>query len=278
MIDYHTHTKLCKHATGEMEEYIEAAIEKGITEIGVSCHNPMPDGYDPEHRMTYEQFHTVYKPGVRRLQEKYAGAITIKFGLEADFYPGTVPYVKEFIDRHEFDYVIGSVHYLGAWPSTDLIPVPMFERVVVNARYEEYFDRVAQLAESGLCDIIAHFDLVKKNGVRPEKQLNGIDDSIRRALEAIKENDLCMEINTSGLRKKVAEVYPAENILRQAGELGIPLTTGSDAHKPKDVGAGFEYAYSLIEKYAGGKLSVFSQRKREEADVQSLIENNNNGS
>jgi histidinol-phosphatase (PHP family) len=275
MIDYHTHTKLCKHAVGEMEEYIEAAIEKGLTEIGVSCHNPMPEGYDLEHRMTHEEFDTIYKPGVRRLQDKYAGAITIKFGLEADYYPGTVTYVKEFIDKHEFDYVIGSVHYIGMWPSTELIPVPMFERVVVNARYEEYFDRIRQLAESGICDIIAHFDLVKKNGVRPEKQLNGIDDAIQRALESIKEHNLCMEINTSGLRKKVEEVYPAENILKRAGELGIPLTTGSDAHKPKDVGADFNLAYTMIDKYAGGKIAVFSQRNREIVDVQLLAELHN---
>jgi len=278
MIDYHTHTTLCKHAAGEMEEYVEAAIEKGLSEIGVSCHNPMPEGYDPEHRMALEQFDAVYKPGVHRLREKYAGAITIKFGLEADFYPGTESYVRDFISQHEFDYIIGSVHFLGAWPQTGLIPVPVFERVVVNARCEEYFDRVRQLAESGMCDIIAHFDLVKKNGVRPENNLNGVDDAMRDALRAIKENNLCMEINTSGLRKKVAEVYPAEKVLKLAGEYGIPLTTGSDAHKPQDVAADFDLAYSLIDRYADGKVCVFSQRKRKVVDVEELVANNKTGS
>jgi histidinol-phosphatase (PHP family) len=260
-----------------MEEYIESAIDKGLTEIGVSCHNPMPGGYDPEHRMTYEQFITEYKPGVRRLRKKYAGAITIKFGLEADYYPGTESYVDEFISQHEFDYVIGSVHYLGAWPQTELIPVPMFERVAVNARYEEYFERLGQLAQSGMCDIIAHFDLVKKNGVRPEDDAGVVNDALRRALQAIRENDLCIEINTSGLRKKVAEVYPAENILRLAAEYGIPLTTGSDAHKPQDVAADFGLAYSLIDTYAGGKICTFSQRKRELLDIKERVTNTKTG-
>jgi len=278
MIDYHTHTRLCKHAVGEMEDYIETAIEKGVTELGISCHNPMPEGYDPEHRMEIEEFYAIYKPRVIQLREKYEGAITIKFGLEADFYPGTEQYVKDFIAQNEFDYVIGSVHYLGAWPATDLIPVPMFERVVVNARYEEYFDRVRQLAESGLCDIIAHFDLVKKNGTRPDNNSRGVEEAVQRALEAIRDNGLCMEINTSGLRKKVEEVYPAESILQRAAELGIPLTTGSDAHKPQDVAADFDRAYSLIQKYGSGKVCIFSKRKREQIDAEVFSSINNNGS
>lgn len=278
MIDYHTHTKFCKHASGEMEEYIEAAIERGLTEIGVSCHNPMPEGFDPEHRMTHDQFDSIYVPGVRRLQEKYAGAITIKFGLEADYYPGMETYVREFISKYEFDYVIGSVHFVGSWPATELIPVPTFERVAVNARYGEYFEMVRRLAESGICDIIGHFDLVKKNGVRPDKEDEAIDDAIRTALTAIKENDLCMEINTSGLRKKVAEVYPAENILKLAAEHGIPLTTGSDAHKPRDVAADFDLAYSLIETYADGNVCVFTQRKRNVVRVKEMVANNKSGS
>lgn len=273
MVDYHTHTKLCKHAVGEMEDYIESAIERGFSEIGVSCHNPMPDGYDLEHRMTMGEFNQIYKPGVRNLQEKYSGKITIKFGVEADYYPGTESYVKDFIADHNFDYVIGSVHYLGAWPGTELMPAPIFDRVVVNSRYEEYFERVRQLAASGICDIVAHFDLVKKNGIRPGNNTNGVDDAMHRALRAIKENNLCMEINTSGLRKRVAEVYPAEYILELAAEYEIPLVIGSDAHKPQDVGADFEFAYSLIDKYANGKICVFSQRKREEVDRGELFVN-----
>ncbi len=274
MIDYHTHTALCKHAVGGMEEYIESAIEKGLLEIGVSCHNPMPEGYDLEHRMTAREFDEIYKPGVKKLQEKYAGDITVKFGVEVDFYPGTESYVSDFIARHEFDYVIGSVHYLGAWPASPLIPVPMFERVAVYERYAEYFERVQQLAEAGLCDIIAHFDLVKKNGIRPDTDTNGIDKSMQHALRSIKENNLCIEINTSGLRKKVAEVYPAENILRRASEYGIPLTTGSDAHKPQDVAADFDLAYAMIEKYGNGKISLFTSRNRTEVAINEPVGDN----
>jgi histidinol-phosphatase (PHP family) len=275
MIDYHTHTALCKHAVGTMEEYIEKAIGKGLIEIGVSCHNPMPEGYDLEHRMTTREFDEIYVPGVKKLQEKFGDTITIKFGVEVDFYPGTEAYVRDFIARYGFDYVIGSVHYLGSWPTTELIPVPMFERVAVNARYTEYFERVQQLAESKICDIIAHFDLVKKNGFRPEGDKNGIDKSIDHALLSIKENNLCIEINTSGLRKKVAEVYPAANILRLAGQYGIPLTTGSDAHKPQDVAADFDLAYAMIEKYGNGKVSLFAKRNRTEVAINDLVENRN---
>jgi histidinol-phosphatase (PHP family) len=262
MIDYHTHTSLCKHAVGTMDEYIESAIAKGVSELGISCHNPMPDGYDPVHRMTLEQFLEVYKPSVRQLQEKYEGKMVIKFGLEADYYPGTVSFVKDFIAEHGFDYVIGSVHYLGNWPAGKLEPVHHIDPSDVEKWYREYFNRVGMLASSGLCDIIAHFDLVKKNGLDTVGLGNGFRAAVDDALQIIKEHDLCVEINSSGLRKTTREVYPSESILARIRDYGIPLTTGSDAHKPEDVAAGFDHVHSLIDQYAGGRVCVFTGRKR----------------
>jgi histidinol-phosphatase (PHP family) len=242
-----------------MDEYIRAGIRKGLTAIGVSCHNPMPDWYDPEHRMSLEEFDTVYKPGVLEMQEKYAGEIEVLMGLEADFFPGTESFVRDFIRAHEFDYILGSVHYLGA---DVLVPVPKFERRRAVARYIEYYERVEQLAGSGICDIVAHFDMVKKNGILPPADNAGVAQAMDGALRAIRDNDLCIEINTSGLRKKAGEIYPAESILRQAAGYGIPMTVGSDAHAPDDVASDFDRARQLIESYAGGRVCIFKKRRR----------------
>jgi histidinol-phosphatase (PHP family) len=263
MVDYHTHTALCNHATGEMAEYVEAAIEKGLAELGISCHNPMPDGYDPRHRMTMHKFLSVYKPSVLKLREDYADRIVIRFGIEADYFPGTEQFVEEFLRTHEFDYVIGSVHLLGTWGKEEPYVVQDFDPESADERYIAYYKAIESMARSGLYDIAAHFDLVKKNGY--QASLAGdVHEARDSALRAIKENGMSMEINSSGLRKRVGEIYPAENILIRAQELGIPLTTGSDAHTPEDVAADFDKVYTLIAKYGGGKVNQYNKRVRNE--------------
>lgn len=264
IVDYHTHGPLCKHAEGRIEDYIIRAIELGLDEIGCSDHSPMPDDFDLKHRMTLDEYHARYDPEVSELTEKYGERIKVRRGIEADFFAGTENRVKGFLEENGFDYVIGSVHYLGAFGVDDPIFIHRYEGENVDAIYEQYFDTVKRSAETGLFDIIAHCDLVKKFGKRPARNM---DESIRSMLESIKKNDLCLEINTSGLRKPVREVYPSESILSIAKELKIPLTLGSDAHAPDDVARDFSLGVELIERYGNGRIAVFEKRERMEVSV-----------
>jgi histidinol-phosphatase (PHP family) len=264
--DLHTHTYLCKHADGGAEEYVRAAIDRGLTMIGCSDHAPMPDDYDAKHRMSFDQFEHDYKPTVLALREKYKGSIDVKFGVEGDFFPGTEDWVRDFHAANDFDYVIGSVHYLGEWGFDNPIFVHRYDQENIDVVYERYFDHIKRSAESGLFDILGHCDLVKKFGHRPTKNMAEI---LRETMKAIKACDIVIEINTSGLRKPVQEMYPSEEILTIAGELGIPLTLGSDAHTPGDVGRDFDVALPLIERYGGGVVSVFTRRQRSEVRIMS---------
>lgn len=264
LVDYHTHNSLCKHADGTLEEYVQHAIAVGLTEIGLSDHAPMPNNWDIEVRMYEEQFWTDYKPQVLRLQEKYKGRITIKFALEGDFFPGTESWVKTFNAKSDFDYVIGSVHYLGEWGFDNPLYVGKFDEVDIDTVYESYYEHIKRSAQCGLFDIIGHCDLVKKFGHRPTKN---IEEILRETFKAVKQSGMAVEINTSGLRKPVKEVYPSEKILAIVSELGIPLTLGSDAHTPTDVGRDFNVARHLVEKYGKGKISLFTRRQRSEASI-----------
>src|SRR5204862_375985 len=114
LIDYHTHTPLCRHATGEPEAYVRRAMERGLGEIGFSDHNPMPNGFDADWRMEEREFPT-YLDMIKDVRARFP-AFSIKLGLEADFHPGSEAYVAETLKRADFDYVIGSVHYIGEWP------------------------------------------------------------------------------------------------------------------------------------------------------------------
>jgi histidinol-phosphatase (PHP family) len=264
IVDYHTHTMLCRHADGTLEDYIRQAADIRLDEIGCSDHSPMPEDYDAKHRMTLEQFLREYKPELLRLRDLYSKIINVKFGIEADFFPGTEDWTRNFLSSHEFDYVIGSVHYLGEWGFDNPIFVHKYDERDIDEVYEQYFDHLRKSAESRLFDILGHCDLVKKFGHRPKKNM---EEAVREVMKAVKAADMAVEINTSGMRKPVKEFYPSEPILSIIREYGIPIALGSDAHTPSDVARDFNAARGLIQIYSGGKVSVFTRRQRSEVKI-----------
>ncbi len=260
MIDYHTHTKLCNHAKGEPRDYVLSAISKNLSEIGLSDHMPLPGDFDPEHRMKIEEFE-IYRNWYEKVIEEFGDKIKIRFGVEADFIESEIDFIRNFIKRGDFDYVIGSIHFIDGWNIASHRQSWKWEGQDVNAVYEAYYQTMKKLVSSRLFDVIGHFDMIKKFGYRAN---DDFEDLIREIFVLIKRNDLCIEINTSGLRHKVAEIYPSLKILELVKEYGIPITLGSDAHDPYDVGRDFDIAYELVDRYADGKISVFDKRERKE--------------
>lgn len=267
IVDYHTHTSLCKHGDGDVEDYIRKALALGLDEIGCSEHMPMPDGFDIRHRMSLEEYYASYAQRVSVLAEQYKGRIAVRRGLEAEFLPGADDWIEKFIEENDFDYVIGSVHFLG-----DLAGVkPLFHVEYAEHEIEhlhtEYFEAIRASAKCRRYDIIGHCDLIKKFGVRATPK---IEEACWEALKAIQAEDIAIEINTSGLRKPEHDTYPGVKILERAMELNIPLTLGSDAHKPEQVGLFFDKAVALVEKFGGGRISLFEGRQRREVRVSRL--------
>jgi histidinol-phosphatase (PHP family) len=267
IVDYHTHTKLCKHAQGDVEEYVLKAIELGFEEIGSSDHAPLPDGFDDRHRMNVELYYSSYAPSVSAIAEKYKDKIRIRRGIECDFLDRANNWTRKFIAENEFDFVIGSVHFVGSRGREKDLFGPDRRGDEIEGLYEAYYQAIADSAKAGMFDIIAHCDLIKKLGQFSSKR---VDELIREAMVQIKRADLCIEINTSGLRKPENEEYPGEHILAYARDLRIPLALGSDAHTPADVGRDFDRAIFLIETYGRGMVALFDKRQRSEARVSKL--------
>jgi histidinol-phosphatase (PHP family) len=254
---------LCQHASGKLEAYAHEALKRGIREIGFADHNPMPEWYDPESRMTIDQF-PEYLRAVSEVQEQYEGRLTIRLGIEADYHPGTEAFVRDLVKRADFDYVIGSIHFLGAWGFDNPKVVDGFKKRSVDEIYAEYYGLVEQLAQSGLYDILGHVDLVKKFGHRPR---NDEMPAVRRALEAVREQGMCIEINTAGLRKPCREIYPSARILTVASQMGIAATLGSDAHQPEHVGEGFKEAIRLLQECGYREVLGFQGRSRSRISI-----------
>lgn len=262
--DYHTHTALCKHAEGQPSDYLAAARRKGLREIAITDHGPTPHDYDTEHRMEMNQF-GIYRNWVNiaRIEDD----CMVLFGVEADYFEGCKPFMESWLSENPFDVVLGSVHYLGSSDMDDPDDFSLWESADVNAVWRRYFELVGELADTKLYDVVTHFDLPKRGGDRPRDR--DLPDLVLPALDRVARAGMAIEINTSGLRHPVAEMYPAPQILAWAREREIDITFGSDAHAPENVAFCFDQAVQLARE-AGYTHSVrFRRRRRRKAPIPS---------
>jgi len=254
--DYHIHTTLSKHARGDMAEYVDCAIEAGLTEIGFSDHMPvMPE---PKYCMSYDDLPR-YRDAVADITERFAGRITIRFGCEMDIVPGHLDEIHRIIDDYRFDYVIGSIHYLDGWPFDQPQYSDRYSTEPLEKIYERFFDAVIAGMEAGFYDIIGHIDLIKCMGYRPVSPLTGLYESVA---DEVRRHDLAVEINTSGLDKPIGEQYPSRELLEILVSRGVPLTVGSDSHAPEQVGRHFDVVESMLRDIGAGQIAYFDNRVR----------------
>ncbi|AGL02991.1 histidinol-phosphatase HisJ family protein [Desulfoscipio gibsoniae] len=243
--DYHIHTARCGHATGEMWEYVEKALELGLPEMGFADHIPMywlnDRDRDPGIAMTLESL-AEYVAEVERLRVAYPG-IPIRLGIEADYVPGFEMELQKILDRYPFDYVLGSVHYIDGWGFDNPAYLDQYKYINIDDLFSRYFGLVWQAARSGLFHVMAHPDLIKKFGYRPQGNLQEVYDKTARIFA---EAGVGVEINTAGLRVPAKEIYPAIGLLQACRNYAVPVTTGSDAHEPGQVGYAFDSVRQLL--------------------------------
>jgi histidinol-phosphatase (PHP family) len=247
--DYHIHTCMCRHAEGEPREYVERALELGMTEMGFADHLPFLGGWEPRHDLKDDWAMRVdeldeYCTAIQGLAREYAPDLRIVLGIEADFIPETLEDTTEVLQQYPFEYVIGSVHIVGdrfgfdhpdeAW---------RLEEYGIDRIHLECLELMRQAAGTGLFDVAGHFDHARKFG--PPADGEAVAAAASAALRAVAAAGMAIEINTGGLRKAIGEPFPAPGLLAEAHALGIPLVLGSDAHKPRDVGHGFGRAVEL---------------------------------
>ncbi len=263
MYETHMHTPLCKHATGEPEEYAAAALERGLRGIIVTCHNPMPDGFSANVRMMPQQFGS-YVEMVARARAAYAGRVDVRLGLECDYFPGYENWLERQVRSEAFHYVLGSVHpqikeYKAAFWKGDAV-----------AFFRQYYEHLAMAAESGFFDCLSHPDIVK-NIAPSQWDAGAIIDDIRLALDRIARTGMAMELNTSGVNKDLPEMNPGVTILAEMKARNIPVVIGADAHVPKRVGDGFAKALNILREVGYARVSLFLDRTRWEIPISDAL-------
>jgi histidinol-phosphatase (PHP family) len=268
LTDYHVHLRPDEPGTepelyftaDNVERYRRAAAEAGIDELGVSEH---------VHRFSAALDVWRHPFWVEQATDdldaycEFVAASGLRLGIEADYVAGAEERIAALLDAREFDYVIGSVHFIGEGAvDQDRWNVWELERGDPDRVWERYFAQLARAAASGLFDVIAHPDLVKVWGATRPGPKRDRRHYYEPAVEAIAAAGVAAEISTAGLRKPVAELYPAEPLARMLAEAGVPFALSSDAHTPDQVGYAYDRAVQLLTAIGVGEIATFSGRRR----------------
>jgi histidinol-phosphatase (PHP family) len=262
VIDLHMHTSKCGHATGTVDEYVDAGRAAGLSVMCFTDHLPLPAGYPQHYTMPAgEMDDYVGDVAAAAKRSAAAGGPEVLCGIEADWLPKSIDAVREAISGHDFDMVLGSVHFLDDWAFDDPELVALYESWNIDTLWERYFDELARAASSRLFDVMAHPDLVKKFAFFPTA-----DPAhwYELAASAMAEAGCAVEVNSAGLRKPVGEIYPSLRMLKACRRRGVAATLGSDAHAPLEVGAGLVEGRELLREAGYESVVVFRKRVAQE--------------
>ena len=267
LTDYHLHLRPDDNGDAEsaftdenVERYLAAAEAEGIEELGVS-----------EHVYRFTEALEVWRHPFWEDQAiddlgaycEFVKTTDLRLGIEADFVPGSEDRIANVLDRHDFDYVLGSVHFLGEDGALDDRRYDVWEAIGdPDALWRRYFESLAESARSGLFDILAHPDLVKIWGdARPMPERDPRHYYLP-TVEAIAESGIAVEVSTAGLRKPVGELYPSRAFAEMCVEAGATFSLSSDAHRPQDVGHAYDQALEFLAELGIEELCVFEGRER----------------
>lgn len=261
--DLHTHHERCGHAVGTIRDYVEAGIRHGLSVIGISDHSPYfgstLEREQPGIAMGKSEF-AIYIDEVLKLKQEYSGKIDVLLGVESDFFPEHAELYRQIYEQYPFDYIIGSVHLSGG---TSIFNRTRFQGLTDAQLVEQkdiYYGLIEQSARSGIFQILGHIDAMRAYFV-PFSAVP--TDSVDRTLQIIGEQDVAIEINTSGKTKACGGWYPVDEVLERALHYGVRVTFGSDAHVPERVGDDWDEVSKRLKEIGFKEWVYFKQKERQ---------------
>jgi histidinol-phosphatase (PHP family) len=268
LTDYHLHLRPDDGGTlferyftaANVDRYLAAAAAKGIGELGVS-----------EHVYRFRQAlelwqHPLWLENANDDLDAYCEFVRgtpLRLGIECDFIPGAEERIAALLEPRDFDYVVGSVHFVGEGDAAlDHKGFDIWNGREAEEIWQRYFDAFGEAARSGLFDILAHPDLVKVWGTERPLPEGDLRRFYEPAVEAILAGGSAVELSTAGLRKPVGELYPAREFAALCVEAGAPFALSSDAHLPEQVGFGYDVALAFLDELGVEEIAVFEGRRR----------------
>ena len=251
--DYHTHPqghRVQSYTRSLLQPWVDSARERGLTDIAFTDHDRYHEGIDLDEI-----------DGLRAANPD----IKIRAGIELDNDPVYSMAGRRWIEKNwdRLDFVLGSVHFLDRVDQMfDSVPAgaEQFAGRDIDEVYANYFRRLRETASSGLVDCLAHLDLIKIHGHRPNTD---IQELVAETLDLIAGPGLAIELSTAGWRKPVNELYPSDEIVRLAMAKGIPFTTASDAHSHVQLGENYDRLAEKMLQFGVREVCVFEKHKAE---------------
>ena len=255
---YHNHSTF-SDGRAPVREVVEHARDLGADEVGLSDHLTLHPSKRVRWSMEVARL-DAYVQTVLDARDEMRGSIEVRLGVELDWFDGREDVLRAVIESKPFDYIIGSVHFVGEFP-IDGAPQRWrtLDQDVIDQIHRDYWTQMRKMVASGLFDIAAHLDLPKKFGHLPREQPQAEIDA---ALDALAENDVVVELNTAGWRKACADAYPSLEILRACRERGIAATLSADAHDPADLLRDFDRGRERLREAGYAEVAWFAGRER----------------
>lgn len=265
LTDYHVHLETGPYTIEWVKKYLETAKSKGIKDLGFS-----------EHGYRFKQSKDIlFNPWIKERQtedvEEYVELILkakelglpVKLGIELDYMPGKEKEIENFLKPYPWDYVIGSIHWIGDW-GFDLVEMrEQWSHKSIIEIYKEYFSILKQLLESKQFDILGHMDVIKVFGHKPQdSEEDKLEELYEEILPFVKASEITVEMSTAGIRKPVGELYPSKSLMEKLTKEEIPMMINSDAHCPQDVAKDYDKGIDYLNSYGVTKISTFEKRKR----------------
>ncbi|MEM2930047.1 MAG: histidinol-phosphatase [Thermoproteota archaeon] len=257
-INYHIHTTF-SDGSSSMSDCCEAAIRKGFDEIAFTDHlTVFPDGSSAVHSLNWLRLENYVKEA-KMVSEKCGSRLTVKLGLEVDYIPGNEKFLEDMLASYDFDFLMGSVHFVGGIcidsPKHRVMMEKEIGRHGFNKFYSKYMQLVSKSVETSLFNVVGHIDIVRIWGFNPN---NGLLDE-QNVLNLVKQHGMCIEASSRGLRQPVSSIYPSQRIMRKARELGIPLTIGTDAHSLEEIDYAYDSLISYVKAFAYDGIATLSK-------------------
>lgn len=252
LINMHTHTALCGHGEGTVDELVSAALHGGLSTLALTEHYPMTAAFDPDEYLSMPWASLDgYCDSVRAIREQ-TPQLEIVLGCEFDWLGAGEDRSAEQLDLSRFEYILGSVHFVDGWAFDDPAQRGRWEEEGPDRIWQRYFETWYEAVLSDMpFTAMSHPDLCKKFGYYPSYDKMPF---YKRAAEAVQESGRMIEVNTSGAFYACKEMYPAPELLQEFCKAGVPCTLGSDAHHPSLVTRGLKEGYRLM--YESGYREV----------------------
>ena len=262
LVDCHFHSEHSCDSDVPLTTFCQRALELGLSHI---CPTEHVD-FDPQD-ICYGYFDVeTYSRDVDTCQERFSGQMALLKGVEIDYQFRFDTEIRAFLAQHNFDFVIGSVHYADGLYVQDAL----LDAYDPDTAYRRYFSAVRETAASGLFDVVGHLDMLKRHAIPRWGAFDArrYSDEIEAVLQATIETGTGLEINTSGLRQAPAETFPGLETLRRYRELGGEvLTLGSDSHRVADLGNTIGNGLALALAAGFKAIAVFVDRQPHWLDI-----------